>query len=115
MSISEKKEKCTKLKIKYPRKVPVICLPGQDLPDLDKQKFLVPGDLTLGEFTVIVRQRLKLNSKEALLMFSENEMLNASHEMDVIYSKCKDQETGFLYVTYSKENTFGSKKAISCF
>ena len=107
MTEEQRKEKFDQLKEKYPQKIPVICIPGPNQEKLDKTKFLVPKDLTLGEFTFIVRQRLQLKKEEALLLFCNNELLRTSDHIDLIHENYKCGETGFLYITYTKENCFG--------
>ena len=97
MTEEQRKEKFDQLKEKYPQKIPVICIPGPNQEKLDKTKFLVPKDLTLGEFTFIVRQRLQL----------KKELLRTSDHIDLIHENYKCGETGFLYITYTKENCFG--------
>ena len=67
----------SRIRKKYPNKLPVMVKNDVGLPKLDKEKFLVPPDLLLSEFTYIVRQRVKLDSKKALLLMSNNELLNS--------------------------------------
>ena len=113
LTVSERKGKGEKLKKKYPNKIPVMVKNDVGLPKLDKEKFLVPCDLLLSEFTYIVRQRIKLDSKKALLLMSNNELLNSCQTIAEIYERNGDKDTGFLYVTYCVENTFGGKGYIN--
>ena len=76
------------------------------IPDIDKHKFLVPRDITLGQFSYILRQRIKLTQEHALFLFIDNHMPLASTLMGAIYDIHKDQDN-FLYITYANENTFG--------
>lgn len=91
---------------KYPDRVPIIVEAGKDMPDIDKKKFLVPADLTLGQFAYVVRKRIKLLASDALFLLSNNTMLPVSSLMSCIYEQYKDPD-GFLYITYNKESVYG--------
>ena len=94
---------------KYPNYVPIICEQAyhrNDLPNIDKQKYLVPSDFTLAQFMLIIRQRLKLNADEGLFLLIKDTFVSASILMSHLYSLYKDED-GFMYIQYCKENTFG--------
>lgn len=44
-------------------------LHGSDIDDLDKRKFLVPSDLTIGQLIWIIRKRVKLPAEKALYVY----------------------------------------------
>jgi hypothetical protein len=56
---------------KYPDRIPVIVerLSTSFLPLIDKNKYLVPNDLTVYHFVYIIRKRLSLDSTESLFLF----------------------------------------------
>ncbi len=92
---------------KYPDRIPIICEKHKyDQPSIDKIKYLVPWDLTIGQFIWVIRQRLKLASEEALFITINGFILPTNSIVGHIYYDYKDKD-GFLYVTYTKENTFG--------
>jgi GABA(A) receptor-associated protein len=77
-------------------------------PPLDKQKFIVPNDLTLAQLMFVVRQRLKMSEEKALfIFFSKNSLEPALRTIGALYEDHKDSD-GFLYATYALENTFGT-------
>uniref|UniRef100_A0A2P2K705 Autophagy-related protein n=1 Tax=Rhizophora mucronata TaxID=61149 RepID=A0A2P2K705_RHIMU len=78
-----------------------------DVPDIDKKKYLVPADLTIGQFVYVVRKRIKLGAEKAIFVFVKNTLPPTAALMSAIYEENKDED-GFLYMTYSGENTFGS-------
>ncbi|XP_021889078.1 autophagy-related protein 8B-like, partial [Carica papaya] len=78
-----------------------------DVPDIDKKKYLVPADLTVGQFVYVVRKRIKLSPEKAIFVFVKNTLPPTASLMSAIYDENKDED-GFLYMTYSGENTFGS-------
>ena len=74
--------------------------------DIDKQKFLVPRDMNLGQFIYIISKRIKLDANEALFILVNNNLIPGNKVLNEVYENNKDID-GFLYVTYSSENTFG--------
>lgn len=80
--------------------------PKSDVPDLDKKKYLVPSDLTVGQFVYVIRKRVKLSAEKAIFIFVNNKLPPTASLMSTIYEENKDED-GFLYVLYSGENTFG--------
>jgi GABA(A) receptor-associated protein len=101
-----------RIKIKYPDKIPVIIEKNKtekDIPDIDKNKYLVPLDLTLGQFIFIIRKRIKLNSSKGLFLFISDKKILAptTKSFNDLYTNHQDKD-GYLYLTYSSENTFGS-------
>lgn len=94
---------------KYPTKIPIIVEKQNksDVPDIDKQKYLVPNDLTMGQFVYVIRKRLKLDSEKAIFIFINNILPPTSAYVQQVYEEHKDDD-GFLYVTYSGENSFGN-------
>jgi GABA(A) receptor-associated protein len=110
-SLIKRKEQSAKIILKYEDRVPVIVskLYNSNIPNLDKFKYLVPIDLTLGQFIYIIRKRLtKLSAEQALFLFVGNNHLLSpvSETMSNLYKNYKDPD-GFLYIVYSSENTFG--------
>ncbi|KAI8545381.1 hypothetical protein RHMOL_Rhmol07G0035500 [Rhododendron molle] len=77
-----------------------------DIPNIDKKKYLVPADLTVGQFVYVIRKRIKLSAEKAIFIFVDNVLPPTGAIMSTIYDEKKDED-GFLYVTYSGENTFG--------
>ncbi|KAK4363900.1 hypothetical protein RND71_015258 [Anisodus tanguticus] len=69
--------------------------------------YLVPADLTVGQFVYVVRKRIKLSAEKAIFIFVKNILPPTAAMMSAIYEDHKDED-GFLYMTYSGENTFGS-------
>lgn len=61
----------------------------------DKNKFLVPVDLTVGQFAYVIRRRLTLPPTQALFLFIANSLPATSAFMRELYSFHKDVD-GFL-------------------
>ncbi|KDO61476.1 hypothetical protein CISIN_1g033114mg [Citrus sinensis] len=77
------------------------------LPECENYRYLVPADLTVGQFVYVIRKRIKLSAEKAIFIFVDNVLPPTGAIMSAIYEEKKDED-GFLYVTYSGENTFGS-------
>ena len=109
LSTKERITLCKDVREKHPGRIPIIVQPrNKDAKyQLKKYKFLCPEELTFGQFVYTIRRRLSGLRHEHALFVSINNTLqcNSSIVMD-IYEKHKDDD-GFLYVTYSEENTFG--------
>lgn len=114
----KRKSEAEKIRRKYDDRIPVIVEKAQarsEIADIDKKKYLVPSDLTVGQFTYVIRKRIKLSPEQALWIFVETEengkkgqrLPPTSNTMQTVYHDCKDDD-GFLYITYSGENQFGS-------
>jgi GABA(A) receptor-associated protein len=92
----------------YPNRIPVICeCNGADLPDIDRKKYLVPFDLSMAQFLYVIRKRIKIKPEQSIYLFvGDASMVAGSQLIGTVYEKQKDLD-GFLYTTYSGENTFG--------
>ena len=98
-----------KITDKYPNRIPIIINKSDEstLNDIDKQKYLVPNDLTFSQFVYIVRKRINLNESSALFLFINNKIVPSNKSMKEVYDVDKDSD-GFLYINYTNENTFGN-------
>lgn len=74
--LEKRKAEADRIRQKYPDRIPVICekVEKSDIPTIDKKKYLVPADLTVGQFVYVIRKRIKLSSEKAIFMFV-NEIL----------------------------------------
>ncbi len=72
--VEKRKSEAERIRSKYPDRVPVICEKADrsDIPDIDKKKYLVPSDLTVGQFHYVIRKRIKLAPEKALFLFCSN-------------------------------------------
>eukprot|EP01128_Nolandella_sp_AFSM9_P006436 TRINITY_DN3305_c0_g1_i1.p1 TRINITY_DN3305_c0_g1~~TRINITY_DN3305_c0_g1_i1.p1 ORF type:complete len:119 (+),score=37.73 TRINITY_DN3305_c0_g1_i1:219-575(+) len=108
--LEKRTEVASKIRSKYPDRIPVIVekYAKSDAPDIDKKKFLVPQDITAGRFMYELRKHMPTLAPEvAISLFVNNTFPPSAEMMMSLYEKHKDED-GFLYITYSGENTFGS-------
>lgn len=111
-SFESRKEEATRILNKYPERIPIICekceKKNMSVPKLDKTKYLVPCDLNVGQFMFVLRKRMKLPSEQAIFLFVNGSIPSSSALVTELYDQHKDTD-GFLYVSYSGENTFGNE------
>ena len=101
-------EEAIRIKKKHPDRIPVIVEKdkGSNIKDLDKKKYLVPTDLTIGQFVYVIRKRIKLEPEQAIYLFINNNLPPTSKLMSQIYKE-NAESCGFLFCTYAGENAFG--------
>jgi len=108
-NLSERTNESKRIMKKYPYRIPVIVYTTQkNMPAIDKSKFLVPTDLTVGQFLYVIRKRIQLAPEKALFLFCGNTLPQTSALCGSIY-ECNKDKDGFLYMIYTSENTFGSQ------
>jgi GABA(A) receptor-associated protein len=99
-----------KILTKYPDCVPVIIRKRHGdkiLQDIDREKYLIPKNLRIGEIMIIIRKHIQLEPKQAIFLFvGEGILVPTSTSIWEIYKEHRDQDN-FLYMTYCSENTFG--------
>lgn len=100
----------TRIREKYPERIPIIVKKsaGSALKDIDKSKYLAPVDMTLSQFIVIIRKRIKIEADQAIFVFVENILPPLTSTMAYLYEHMKNED-GFLYIYYNGESTFGNK------
>ncbi|KAL5650447.1 hypothetical protein ACJX0J_041256, partial [Zea mays] len=72
--LEKRQSEANRIREKYPDRIPVIVEKAErsDIPDIDKKKYLVPADLTVGQFVYVVRKRIKLSAEKAIFIFVKN-------------------------------------------
>lgn len=104
----KRQEEAARIRVKYPDRIPVIVeiTENSTLPPLDKNKYLVPADLTVGQMMYVVRKRIKITSEQAIFIFVNNTLPTHTSMMSELYKEYKNED-GFLYCSISGENCFG--------
>ncbi|XP_067120025.1 uncharacterized protein [Centruroides vittatus] len=110
VSLEQRRKEGKKIREKYPDRVPVIVekVPDTRINDLDKKKYLVPSDLTVGQFYFIIRKKVNLRSEDALFLFVNNTIPIVSDTMGFLYQQ-NHEEDYFMYIAYSDESVYGSR------
>uniref|UniRef100_A0A914HMQ6 Cytochrome b-c1 complex subunit 7 n=2 Tax=Globodera TaxID=31242 RepID=A0A914HMQ6_GLORO len=97
-----------KIRRKYPDRIPVIVEKATNsrLRDLDKKKYLVPSELTIGQFYFLIRKRIHLRPEESLFFFVNSIIPQTMTTMGQLYQE-RHEEDLFMYIAYSEENVYG--------
>ena len=73
---------------KFPNKIPIIVNRySNNMPDIDKKKFLVPKHITVSEFMVILRKRINITSDKAFYILVNNNSLQINETMGFLLSE----------------------------
>jgi len=109
-TFERRREEGERIRKKYPDRVPIIIdrAPKARISSLDKKKYLVPNDLTIGQFYFLIRKRIELRAEDALFFFINNQIPPTSATIGALYQEHADEDK-FLYIAYSDESVYGAK------
>ena len=96
-------------KSKNTDKIPIICEkdPKSKIQEIDKTKYLVPMDLTVAQFSLMIRKRVEIAKEGAFfLLVGGKHSITGDTLISEIYERYKDED-GFLYIAYASELTWG--------
>ena len=105
-----RKKECDKIRNQFPEKIPIICEkdPKSNIKDIDKTKYLVPADLTVANFSGMIRKRIEIPEEAAFYLLANGKSsLTGDKLLSEVYDSYKDPEDGFLYIAYASELTWG--------
>ncbi len=108
--VNQRRQNCDKIKQQFPDKIPIICEkdPKSLINDIDKTKYLVPNDLTVSQFSFMIRKRLELKENEAFFLLANGKYsLTGDTNLIEVYDKYRDKDDGFLYIAYASQVTWG--------
>ncbi|CAG8592170.1 15336_t:CDS:2, partial [Acaulospora colombiana] len=90
----KRKAEAERIRQKYPDRIPVICekVEKSDIATIDKKKYLVPADLTVGQFVYVIRKRIKLSPEKAIFIFVDEVLPPTAALMSSIYDERKDED-----------------------
>lgn len=110
LTFEKRLEETNRILSKYPDKIPIICERNlkSTIPIMEKFKFLVPKETTVGQFLYIIRQKIKVPSEMAIFLLCNNNLLRTTSDLGYVYENNKDKD-GFLYIVYTGEMTYGGK------
>ena len=97
LTFEKRKQESTNISKKYPGRIPIIVQKHRDciLPEVDKCKYLVPKDMSMGQFLFVIRKRIKLEPSHALFITINCKLPTASKTIGEIYSEEKDEEEAY--------------------
>ena len=103
-AFEERKSDSSKLRNKYPEKLPIIILP-YDV-EITKNKYLVPYDMNFATFIKSISANIKIKKSEALFCLIGDVLPANTQTIIELYNQNVSKD-GFLYMKIRKENTFG--------
>ena len=109
-TLLERQNEAKEIIEKYPQRIPVICErdPSSTLEDIQKKKYLVPYDMTVSQFSFIIRQKLRLTKEAALFLLVNGKVsIVGNQTISEAYQTHKDIDDSFLYITYTSQLTWG--------
>jgi GABA(A) receptor-associated protein len=108
-TFEERKKESSRVLSKYPDRIPIICERNtrSRMEEIDKNKYLVPNDLSAGQFIYVIRKRLRLPAEKAVFIFINGTIPSSHRTLAVLYDEHQDRD-GFMYITYCEENVFGN-------
>ena len=112
-TLKERRQEIQRIRQAHPNRVAVIVEAGNmSAPALDRHKFLVPKDITVGQFLSVIRKRMTIDATQSIFLFQTNQTLLSPQ---TVVCQIPQDEDGFIYIRYSLENTFGcwKKKMLS--
>lgn len=119
-TLEERKSETLRIRNKYPDKIPVIIIkdPSSQLNNISKEKYLVPFDMTVGQFMSVVREKTSIGQEQAINIFlvdynNNNILAPTSSSFESLYVQYVEKEInhknydGYIYLIYTGENVFG--------
>ena len=67
------------------------------IPNLDKNKYLVPNSISVGQFTYVIRSRITLGSEQAIFLFVNNTVISGNTTISEVYNKHKSEDGFSIY------------------
>ena len=105
-SFEQRKSEAVRIKGLYKDRIPLVIQVDKSVPELDKHKFLVPCDITIGQFLQILRKRMELKSEMGLYIFVNKTIPSMTTLIGELYKEHRDKDE-FLYLSFGAESTFG--------
>ena len=107
LTLEQRRAEHTRIQRHCQDRIPVVVEAGsRDTRRSDKEKFLVPLDLTTAQLTFVLRKRIGLQSGESLFLLVNGTLAPSSTTMSEFHQRHVGED-GFLYVVYTTENAFG--------
>ena len=88
--------------------VPTILVRGSlETPLLHNEKYMIPQELNGAQLNYIIMRRMRMKPSQSLFLVCDRRMIIASDVIFYLYNRFKNNNDGYLYITYTVENVFG--------
>ena len=105
-NIDERKEDRIRVMQLYPDKIPLIIEkdPKSILKDIDKNKYLLPDNLSVYQLRLMVQKRIGISFEDKIFFLIKGYILLKDDKISMqdLYEKYKDPQDGFLYIGYTE-------------
>ena len=94
-SFTKRHSEAMRIRQKYPERIPIYVTKNpscKDLPDIKNKKYLVPLDLTVGQFIFVLRKKIELPPECALFLFVNNVLPPTASLISQIYEENRDDD-----------------------
>ena len=111
-TFEERKKESEKIKEKYPDRVPVIVEKSisSSVNNIDKHKYLVPSDLTVGQFIHVIRKRIKATPEQGIFIFVKEKILPPTSSLMIhMYENYVDDDGYKIFYDYGHYTEYGAK------
>mgnify|MGYP001161332988 CR=1 FL=1 len=101
-------EQSDRIRKQYKNRIPIIIWDIGDNIMIKKRKFIVPIDITVGQFLYVLRKQItNITEADGIFLFihGNNAIPLMSELIGIVFNNHNDN--GFLKLTITKENTFG--------
>lgn len=92
--------------LKHSSSVPIIVDAKKDI-KLNKNKYIVPRNLSIGQFLYVLKKKINIKSNESIFLLCNKTIVPNTELIRNFYESHKDED-GFLYIIVTLENTFGN-------
>ena len=102
-TIEVRLDEASKIIKKYPDKIPVIIQKSsmdKSLPVIDRNKYLIPRELVVGQLVHIVKKRIHITAEQAIFLF---ETTNSSYYCSKYFRIGALMVSSLLFVVYCQE------------
>ena len=106
----KRKENVERILREWPDRIPIVVTPApsSSVPQLDRSKFLVNKDITVGQFVYVVRKRITLSPDKALFFLVDGKFMPPnSATVGEMYAMHK-RDDKLLVLQYCFESVFGA-------
>ena len=105
-TFEKRSSEAIRVRERFPDRVLVIVETNNNLPPLDKNKYLVPNDFTVGQFITVLRKKIDISPDKAIYFFVNNTVPSVTKLMSQLDQQFRSSD-GYLYIKLEDENTFG--------
>ncbi|KAH7815539.1 putative Autophagy protein Atg8 ubiquitin like [Monocercomonoides exilis] len=104
--LETRKAEVEKMLTRMPDRIPVICEKAMNcsLPDLEKKKFLIAEDITIGELEYVIKRYSRIPIDVQMTLFIDERKYSKETQISEINANYKSShldDDGILYVIYT--------------